>query len=77
MITSSECLQNLAIFSLTGERITLIGLLLWDLCGISLQIGLRLKVVVTTLNHDFVSIYDVIMVHHISGSPNYDVVMTE
>ncbi len=28
-------------------------------------------------DHEFVSIYDVITVHHISGPPNYDVVMTD
>ena len=47
-----------------------VSLLLWDLFGISLQIGLKFKVVVAPLNHDFVSIYDVIMVHHMSGPLN-------
>ena len=31
----------------------------------------------TNLNMEFVSIYDVIIVYQVSGSPDYDVVMTE
>ena len=32
---------------------------------------------VATRNQKFVTIYDVIIVHHKSSPPNYDVVMTE
>ena len=47
---------------------------MWDLLGVQ---AFKLDYVVATQNRKFVSFYDVIMVHHISGPPNYDVVMTD
>ena len=31
----------------------------------------------THVNMEFIFVYDVIMVHQVAGSPDYDVVMTE
>ena len=39
--------------------------------------GMVYHIPYTHLNMEFVSIYDVIKVHQVSGSPDYDVVMTE
>ncbi len=36
-----------------------------------------MNVVVASLKQEFVFLYDVITVHHISGPLNYDVVMTD
>ena len=36
-----------------------------------------MKFMVTNLDKELVSVYDVIKVHLVSGSPDYDVVMTE